>query len=308
MSSTVSREQASSLLPARIYARPYLGLLAFAGVILWKPVAHSISVLLSTGFPGDAGYVVGSLIGLVGATIIWKGLRRNELTATCLGFIGGALIWVGWFEYAFDFFAETLHVAPLMYEGKQAISPNLLVLQSTAIPVLALLYLLLIANKDTQCRLALWLRKNLHLKAETATPGYKRSYARITALEVIFINWFMYLINITLNDSRVFGTEHPAQYVVFVAFIAWAGYLLILKVPKLREMPLAIRYSIGVAGPAWSAIEIASRLELYKEIWIYPFQFPVSMVAITAVFLSIAAAIFVTPKLVSTGQASSVAS
>lgn len=283
----------------RLYQPPFLGLIAFAGVILWKPVAHSISVLLDNTLPGASGYLAGGLIGLTGAVIVWKGLRRDEHAATCMGFLGGVMIWLGWFEYAFKFFADYMEVRPLINEaGRQAISPNLLVLQSTAIPVLTLLFLILIANRETRCRLAMWLRRNLGLQAGVPTPRYRRNYARITALEVIFINWFMYLINITLNDVRIFGTGHPAQFVVFVAFIIWVGYLLIFKLPGIRAMPLAIRYAIGVGGPAWSAVEIASRLDLYTEIWIYPLRYPISMIAITGIFVLTAIAVYLTPNFV----------
>jgi hypothetical protein len=170
-----------------------------------------------------------------------------------------------------------------------------LVLQSTAVPALTVLYLILIANKDTRCRAALWIRRTLGMDPGTPTARLHPSYARITALEVIFVNWFMYLINITLNDSRVFGIGHPMQYVTLVAFVVWTAWIVTWRLTTIRDMPLAVRYAIGVAGPAWSAVEIASRMRLYTEIWIYPLTYPVAMLAVTATFVLAAIVILRSP-------------
>jgi hypothetical protein len=103
--------------PTPFYRAPWLGVLAFAGVLLWKPVAHSMSVLLEQNFPGNAGYLAGGLIGLLGAVLVWKGLRQQEHMATCLGFLGGVLIWRGWMESALRLYAEEVGVLTLVDSG-----------------------------------------------------------------------------------------------------------------------------------------------------------------------------------------------
>ena len=55
----------------------------------------------------------------------------------------------GWFEYSFEFFAETLHVQPLTSGGNEIISPNLMMLDASGVILLAIL-ILLGANKDTR--------------------------------------------------------------------------------------------------------------------------------------------------------------
>jgi hypothetical protein len=275
------------------FRAPWVGLLGFVTVLMWKPVAHTIAVLLHRHFPGDAGYVAGGVIGLVGALLVWSGIRREEHVGTCFGLAGGLLIWIGWMEYSFVFFAETMRVPWLTdAAGNRTLPPQFLVLESTAVGVLLTLYLILIASKETGCRAALWLRKVLRLKPGTPGPGYRPTYARITALEVIFVNWFMYLVIIGLIDSRLFGREHPIQYVAFGVFALWAGYCIVARMPKIPSLPFALRYGVGVVGPAWTAIEIGSYKDFWAEIWVEPSRYPVSVTAITLGFAALAALVY----------------
>jgi hypothetical protein len=273
-----------------LYDAPWLGLVAFFAIIVWKMVSHTLSQLISAAFPGDSVFVAGACIGVVGAVVVWRGMKCEEHAATCLGWLGGVLIWNGWFENSFDFFAEAMHVSNIVADSgpKRTLPPNLQVIQAGVLVVLPMFYLIVMANKDTRCRLALWMRRNLRLLAGTPTHAYRPVYARITALEVIFVNWFMYILNVSIHDPRIIGTGQPLHYVAIGCFVVWAAYMAIFGCTRIREAPLAIRYAIGAAAPAWSAIENASSLKLFKEIWLHPFDYSVEMTLIALVFIAVA--------------------
>ncbi|MCU0761015.1 MAG: hypothetical protein MUF07_17695 [Steroidobacteraceae bacterium] len=281
---------------AAAFLAPWLGPLAFVTVLLWKPLAHTLAVLLHRHLPGSAGYLAGFAIGLAGAMLVWRGLRREEHAATCLGLAGGLLIWIGWMEYAFVYFAETMRIPWVtLPDGTPALPPQFVLMQGTTVPVLLILYLTLVANRDTGCRAALWLRRRLHLNPGAPSPAQRPAYARITALEVIFVNWFMYLVLVTLNDPRVFGRTHPIQYAAFATFVLWAGYCLVARMPRITALPLALRYGVGVVGPAWAAIEIGSYKGFWTEVWIKPAQYPVTVTAIALSFAALAALVYRQP-------------
>ena len=268
----------------RIHSPPLLGLTALGITLFWKPVAHALTVTLHALFTGSVQYLVAALIGLGGFALVWQGFKRDELTATCMGYMGGAFIWIGWFEYAFDFFGEFLEVPPLMQDGNVFFTPNLLMIEASAVLYLALL-IFTGANKDTRCRMFLWFHRNLGLRPNKPTPGYQRQFARIAAMETIFISWFFYLVIIIVCDPRIFGPQHIVTYATFVAMIVWGIYLVFFKLIRYRAMAPAIRYAIATAGVLWFCIELTSLWGWYTEIWTKPAEFPISNLALLAGFL-----------------------
>ena len=268
----------------RVLRRPWIGALAFAAVLLWKPSAHAITVTMHHLFDGPMQYLIGAVIGLAGFWLVWRGFRRDELSATCLGFMGGALIWLGWFESSFQLFAQALKLEPVMWQGFPLLSPELQVIESSAILFLAVL-IFTGANKDTRCRMFMWFHRNFRLRPNQPTPGYRRQFARITAMEMIFVNWFFYVVNIAVFDPRLLGPRHTVTYALWVVFLAWGCYLL-WKLLKYTSIAGAIRYAIPTVGAFWISIEMAAQWQLFSEIWVRPFEFPAANILIIAAFVA----------------------
>ena len=112
-----------------LYQKPYMGLVIWGVVLLWKPIAHTVVVGERLIFPGNSAYLVGFLLGLLGLVMVFAGFKKDELTASALGWMGGAFIWLGWFEGAFHFFAHLLEIAPVEWNG---IPPDVVVPASPA--------------------------------------------------------------------------------------------------------------------------------------------------------------------------------
>jgi hypothetical protein len=272
---------------ATVLQPPYLGLLIFATILLYKPIAHTLLVLQHVVFTGDAKYVAGFAVGLFGFWLVGKGLRRDELTATAMGWMGGALIWMGWFEHTFEFFGEALGVDPVGVDGVVHLTPNLVLIEATAVPFVAMMILFGL-NRETRCRLLMWCHRNLRMAPPKPTPGYKRNYAWVTAWETIFVTWAFYIMIVTLYDARIIGRDHPVTYTAFVVYLAWGAYLL-TKLAKHAEPAAAIRYAIPTTNAFWIAIEMGAHWGWFTEIWVKPLQYPLSAAAFMAVFIAAAA-------------------
>jgi hypothetical protein len=278
----------------RIYSPPYLGLLVFWTILLWKPLAHSVLVLMHAAFPGPEKYLAGFFVGLAGCVLIWKGIKQDELPASAMGWAGGALIWLGWFEQSFHLFGHSLGIQDVAIEGRGMLTPGLLAIESTGIIFVAL-FVLMGANRETRCRMLMWLHRNLRLTPDKPTTGYRRSYAWVTALETIFVTWFFYLTIIVLYDPRIFGINHLVTQIAFAVFLVWGVYLLAFKMIKYTGAGPAIRYAIPVTNIFWICIEMGSHWGWYSEIWIKPLDHIAPMTVMLAVFAGAAWLILSSP-------------
>ena len=106
---------------------------------------------------------------------------------------GGWLIWIGWFEYSFKFFAELYSVPKFTVEvDGYAAAPQPNMLHSTVTIMFAMLLLYGVFNLQTKCNFMGFFHRNLHFSPGTPAPDNQRSFARITAMEMIFVSWVCY--------------------------------------------------------------------------------------------------------------------
>jgi len=282
----------------RLYRPPFVGVIAFFTVIMAQPLGHSLYVMLRIVF-GSANEIsipASFLCGLIGAVLVWIGLRKQETAATWLGFVGAILIWTGWFEFTWEFFAHLLNVQPITNDvtGELVMSPGLQVIQASGVIMLAIT-MLLYFNRDTRCTAFKWLHRTVNMNPGKATPSRARDYARITALETIFVIWFIYVVNLTLYDERILGIDHPVTYATFFCFLVWAVYLNVRLIKYVRMAP-AVRYAIPTTIITWLDIEVLSRWGLLDEFWLKPVEYALQMGLVVAAFLIAGLAIYLTPE------------
>ncbi len=268
----------------KLYSRPLLGLVGFAVPMVWKPVAHTVSVLSHSAMHGAVLGIVSTLLTILGFVMVWIGFRKDELTATLLGYMGGALIFMFGLEPSFLMYAKMMDVQPLVYNGVMSLTPNLLVMQATSIAFFIVL-IFVGANKDTRCRMFLWFHRNFGLRPGSPTPGYKPQFSRIAAMEAVLISWFFYILIIAVVDPRFLGATHPVTYAFSFGMLFWGLYLLFYKQLQLVSMAGAIRYAVPVVGIIWYFFEIAAIWRWYTEIWVKPFEYPISNAILGGTFL-----------------------
>lgn len=281
----------------KFYRPPFVGVIAFIAVLMGQPLGHTLYVLLKPIFgPADeVSFPASFLCGLVGFILVWVGLKKQETSATWLGFIGAILIWTGWFEFSWELFAHLLNVQPLYTAaGDLAMSPGLQVIQASGIIMLAVTALLYF-NRETRCTAFKWLHRKAHMNPGKASSGKDRDYARITALETIFVIWFIYVINLTLYDERILGADHPVTYAVFFGFLIWAIYLN-TRLIKYARMAPAVRYAIPTTVITWLCVEVLSRWGILTEFWLMPADYALEMGLVVGAFIVAGIAIYLTPE------------
>ena len=277
------------------------GWFGLAMVLFGLAVGHS-TVILQRHLTGGISVIdtsISMFFGAAGLVLLWIGLKRPENQATILGYLAGTLIWVGFFEWTWEYFGHWLALEPIMDDGMPILMPGLLMIQSTSLLVIVLLFFLG-ANKDTRCRMFMWFHRNLRLRPGRMTPGYKRQHARTTATETVFLIWFIYICAILINDPRLIRYDSVAAMIITVGFVIWGVYLA-NKLRQVRGLGAAFRYAIPTAHILWLPIEAFSRWGLYPEVWVKPIQFAELMSVIALIFAGGAIIMFATEK-AATGQ------
>ncbi len=271
-------------------------LLCLLTVFCGLALGHTLVVLQWQITAGNAllDTAVSMALGATGVYLVWAGLSRPENQATLMGYLGGNLIWVGFFEWTWHYFGKWLKLEPVTDNGIPILMPGLLMIQATSLIVFVLL-IFFGANKDTRCRMFMWFHRNFRLRPGRMTPGYQRQHARTTAIETVFLIWFIYLCAITINDPRLIRYDSTAAMLITVGFLAWGLYL-VSKLVKIRGVGPAFRYAIPTGNILWLPIEGFSRWGLYPEVWVKPMEYSLIMLFTLLIFGAAGAAVFRTPQ------------
>ncbi|MCP5471097.1 MAG: hypothetical protein H7A18_03305 [Sinobacteraceae bacterium] len=272
----------------RLYRKPWVGLLGLGVGFLTQPLGHAVYKVMEAVF-GTRVYWAAGVTGVIGLAIIGKGLKQPELKASWMGMLGGWLLWIGWFEYAFKFFAELYAVPGFVVEpdvpGGYIATPQANILQATVSIMLALLLVYGFFNLQTRCNFMRFFHRNLRLSPGMPTPDNQRSFARITAMEQLFVTWFCYVFWLY---AIYFGTRGVGAQVVmtlYVLWTIWAGYL-VYKCTQQVRMAAALRYGIGAGIVLWASVEMPAHFRLYREYWLHPLEFPLFNVILAALFVA----------------------
>jgi len=268
-----------------IYKKPMVGLLGLTIGFLTQPLGHTVYKLMETVFR-DNVYIAAVIVGIVGFLIVGNGLKQNELKATWMGMLGGWFIWIGWFEYAFKYFSVLYSVPSFQVEvGGYAAAPQANMLQATVTIMLGLFILYGMFNLQSKCNFMRFFHRNLRLSPGMPTPDNKRSFARITAMEVIFVTWFCYLFWLYMI---YFGTRGSGVWIVMGAYVlwsVWAAYLVYRSTLQVRMAP-ALRYGVGAGIVLWGSAEMPAHFGAYREYWLYPLEYPIFNTIVSAVFIA----------------------
>jgi len=286
---------------------PLVGVIAFLSVLAVQPLGHIVMILMEQligegeGWyspifalppvipPGEENlariepglYLAAFGMGLVGAGIVFWGVRRNtEVAGTWAGFIGANLLWTGWVEFSLHYFARVFAVRALCADGSWAYScagsaatkPEYFLMQGSVGLLLAVvLYFAL--NGESRCHFFCWLHRRLHMGVGKPTSsGLQRNFANIVAVETIVLLWFFYVFLMFLYDETLFGERHWFTYLSFAGLAAWSLFL-IQRLLRFRRVSSALRYAIPTAIVFWSAVEVMGRWNWFQEFWTHPLDF-----------------------------------
>ena len=263
----------------RWHRRPYIGLAALAAGLLGQWFRHAIFPLTRAWF-GEFYYWSLLAVGLLGIWLVWKGLDEAEIPATWKGYLGGLFIWVGWFEFGFHYFAEKFNI-PAYQATERLVSSADLNLVQASFPIFAAIFILYgLFNRQTKCNMMRWLHRAMRMNPGQPSSGNQRSFARITALETIFVIWFCYAVWLFIT---YFGASIVILGVAYLLWAAWFAYIFfrLLKIPR---PGYAFRYGIPVGIIGWVLIATPSHMGLFPVIWLRPFDYPITSLIAAGVF------------------------
>ena len=292
-------------LVSRLRKPPLLGCLVGTMMFCEKMLAHTYTAITIYVLPEPWKWVVPALVGCIGVWLVLRGMGRDEVKGSLLGYLGAVLIWMSWFESGLPILAHSAQIPPaLPADGNYMaglLGEHIFLQMSGIFCVVSLFFIML--NKDVRCRMLLWIKRRLGLAEAIGKPtqGYRPNVARVAAFEYFFVTWFMYVLMITIIDPRLFGLHHPVTYTPSGLVCAWGLYLL-YKCTQQREVGLAIRYGIGAVGVAWFIPETLAFYDILYEFYLRADLHPVAMSAVTLVYIACIRLIYTTPINEKTGR------
>ena len=260
--------------------KPVIGMVAVTAGVLGQWLRHAIYPITET-LLGQHYYWGLLTIGLIGFVFIASGLNKSEIRASIYGYLGGLLIWIGWFEFGFHFFAERFAIVPYQASERLVSSPDLNMVQASFPILISVLLIYGFCNQQTKCNFMRWFHRNTKLSPGMPSSGNQRSYARITAMETLLVVWFCYALWLII-------TYFSASIVVIgVSFLLWAIWFayIFYRLLKINRPGYAFRYGIPVGIIGWVLIVTPSHMGMYPVIWLKPFEYPISSLLALAVFI-----------------------
>ena len=264
--------------------KPFIGILAFLIVLFTMPLGHAAMIIMGKIFVHEYVFLAALILGLIGIVLLIFGVRnKNETKATFYGIFSGLFIWTGWIEFAFVYIAQKYNISPLIENGEVVTKPEYLIMPSS-IGFLAVFLLYFLFNGKTQCKFFTWWQKLFKIDRTTIVGANKnKSFALISAMEIIMVLWTFYIVLLILYDKAFFGDRHPLAYIVAFGSLLWSFYLF-FKLIKIKKWAYALRYSIPTVIIFWNFVEILGRWDIFKEIWIEPGKYWIEMLSILFVF------------------------
>ena len=270
---------------ARYYRPPFIGAIAFVGVFLAVPLAHSLGVIVREVIGKEHAFAVFFAMGCAAAAMFIVGVKRNEeVSGTILGYAAGILIWVGWASYAFNFNQVSLGLPMADMPGGGRRPINLLFIQGS-IGICIATMLFFIFNKNTKCNAFRWIHRVMRIDLGPPDSGQNRNICRITFIETLYVTWFCYAVSLFAGDTRYLGYQSVTTKVIVAASLIW-GLFLLSRLLKFQRVMAGIRYAIPTKAILWLPLgEFGPRYGLYDEVWLKPAEYSGTMWAVLGVCL-----------------------
>lgn len=296
-------------------------LLSFFLVLCLMPLGHAFMILMELIIAPEVLPYSAFALGFVGLVIAVCGIFVQKDTAqTICGLIGGLLLWTGWVEFLFMYYAQRFGAHPEIVDGVITTTttyakgiaansslyidgspvmhmhdikdivvtrPEYLLMPATFGFWIAVM-LLYIFNVRTGCNFMLWCQKVFLGKKRNSVvrTGMTRHTAMVTFMETMMLLWSCYLLLMFCYDPRFLGQSHPVTIAVGVG--CFIGFFFIFrKQLDRRQWGANIRMAIPAVIVLWTPVEILGRNNLFNEIWIAPLEHMGEMIAILITFILI---------------------
>lgn len=276
----------------KLYQAPLPAVIALLIVYVWQGLGHTVMYLMEERWFPNSVFLAASIIGVVGAAMVWIGRNKSENAATLLGFAGGSLLWLSWIEFSFVWVADELKVQDVLWGAKDTKAEYRVMISSIGVMLATLMFFFY--NRDTRCNAFMWLHRNLRLNPGEKSSGQARNLASIVAMETIYVTWFFYLWLLLCYNPDVLGTDHWFTMLSCGIFVVWALYLA-QRLWWYQRMAPALRYAIPTSIIAWNVNEILEKWGHIEEIWVQPEKYALEIGIAVAAFIAVIALSIISP-------------
>ncbi len=275
--------------------KPFVGIIAFAIVLLTMPLGHALMIIMEKTLGKSHLFASALGLGFVGVAFLLLGMiNSKKLGATFLGLFGGLFVWTGWIEFGFVYYAHRFGVEPLMEAGEIVTKPEYLIMPSS-VGFWAIFMIYYFFGTKTGCTFFTWFQKRLKIDNIKELKPTVRNVALTTFMEMNVILWTFYLLLLFVYDKNFIGDDTVVAHIVAYGSLFWALYLF-LKLIKIENMAYAIRYAIPTVIIFWNFVEILGRWNILKEIWVHPFEYAMEMILFASVIVVLLLIVFFEKK------------
>lgn len=264
----------------------FRSLVCFFMVLLTMPLGHALMILMDNLMTEGAVHVAAFLMGLVGLLIVIAGVFvKGDTRQTLFGFFGGLLFWTGWVEFLFQYYANRYGVQPEIENGVVVTKPEYLIMPAT-FGLWAMVMTLYIFSSRNGCLFITWIQKKLFRsrRNELVPHPMSRHVSIVTFMELNMILWTCYLVLMFCYDKRFLGDHHPVTFLVAVGCLV--GFIFMFRRQlRIKAWGPNIRMSVASVIVLWTPVEVMGRINLFKEIWVYPEKYAVQMTVILLAFV-----------------------
>lgn len=247
---------------------------SFFIVLLLMPLGHAMMKIMEGTMPPTALHISAFGMGLIGWVMaIWGIFVKGDTRQTLMGLIGGLLFWTGWIEFLLQYFAQRVGAQPEIVNGEVVTQPEYLLMPATFGFYMLIMTFYLFCTR-VGCNWINWWQRLLlgrHCDAIVVHP-VTRHVSIVTFMELNMIMWTSYLLLMFLYDPAFFGDHHPVTYAVGI-FCLIGAMLIFRKQLRLPRWGANIRMAVATVVVFWVPVEIAGRINLFREVWVEPRQY-----------------------------------
>lgn len=220
----------------------------------------------------NSSFWVGSaiLFTAIGIFLVWSGRWiQDNGTQSLIGLFAGHCFWIGSIEFGLDATGRSLGLAgSLDIVGDKLVGTHSAgTLIQASIVFLIPVFVGLSFHESNRCVVFNWFRQRLPILRNPNASGRVENYAARTAMQFFMTVWFCYVAVLWLADPIAGSFGHWSLLLILIAVVLTTPYM-VWRTVQQPNRGKALRYSVSGAIITWSAIEIASSMQMFEEPWL----------------------------------------
>ncbi len=289
-------------------------------ILLLMPLGHALMIIMEHTLAPTALHYSAFGMGFVGLIITIYGVFvKGDTRQTCFGMAGALLFWTGWVEFLFAYYAQrygvqcdlhgsgivattteyvngiatnhtfTINGTPLEAFSRDELKqlrgsrPEYLIMPATFGMWMMFIVMYVFCTR-TGCDFIRWIQNHSGVKDRVELRPMAHHASIVTFMEWNIMMWGLYLLLMFCYDPTFLGESHPVTFAIAAVCLIGSA-LMFKKQLHIGSWGRNLRMSLATVIVFWTAVEIAGRNGMFKEIWVDPANHVGEMVAILAVFV-----------------------